>query len=52
MIDAILGEITPEHYEDMKYVAENLTAVLMQPGCGEGALSNHDSIEQMCDALP
>ncbi|RTK92665.1 MAG: hypothetical protein EKK61_03280 [Rickettsiales bacterium] len=52
MIDEILGEITQEHYEDMTYVADHLKAVMMKPGCGESSLSNHDSIKQLCDALP
>lgn len=52
MIDEMLGEITPEHCEDMNYVAENLKAIILGPGCGEASMSNHDSINQMCNELP
>ncbi len=50
-IDQIIGEILPEHAENMDFVVKHMKAVMLAPGCGEQAL-NHLSIDQMKAALP
>ncbi len=51
MAKAILGDISIDHQQDMDYVSEHMTAVIMGPGCGEGSLSIR-SIEEICKTLP
>ena len=51
MAKVILGDISIDHQQDIDYVSEHMTAVIMGPGCGEGSLSIR-SIEEICKTLP
>ena len=50
----LLGEAAeePDFFENNDFISDHLHDVVVLPGCGERALSNLHSIEEMKEALP